>query len=116
MSDNEHPTPGPWYCPDLDLAVDNGYKCSEITARDDRLSEAIAVIPHDDVTDIGVEVVKANARLIAAVPKLLAACRGMDRAMLLGDYGIDENLRRPRKAMEAAIVEAVGSLEHRSEA
>lgn len=65
-------TPGPWT-----FEVHDGAKSSAMYAKDDRICEPVCVIPHDDITEEGYEVVLANARLIAAAPDLLAACKAL---------------------------------------
>src|SRR3990167_4576143 len=58
-------TPGPWH---LEWRLGDGDKSSFISADDERIFEYICIIPHDDVTEDGVPVIHANARLIAAAP------------------------------------------------
>ena len=82
------------------------------------LAEPVCIIPHDDITEKSYEEVKANARLIAAAPEMLAvlkACERIQRAYLLDlkDYP----LINPEKGaavlhletIQAAIAKAEGT-------
>lgn len=69
-------TRGPWT---LRWAFDDYAKSSEVTGKG-KICEAIAVIPHDDVTDDGVAEVTANAKLIAAAPDMYEALKLYERS------------------------------------
>ena len=85
-------TPGPWNC---NRSSASGYDivCSENSPTD------VCVISRRDKTTGEID---ANARLIAAAPELLAACRLVEQAQRDGDY------MTAFRAVSAAIAKAKG--------
>lgn len=65
-------TPGPWVF-DPEQIDDGCSKSTPIYASNGRLSEPVAVIPHDDMDAAGERQIKANMPLIAAAPSLYLA-------------------------------------------
>jgi hypothetical protein len=63
-------TPGPWK-----FRYDTYGKSSEIDGKSEQLAEPVCIVPHDDITTMGVREMKANARLICAAPDLLSMVR-----------------------------------------
>lgn len=59
---------GPWR---FDDAMDYGFsKSSVILSKSRTLHEAVAVIPHDDITEAGDKEVRGNARLLTFAPQM----------------------------------------------
>jgi len=89
-------TPGPW-------AVEEGYDGSRTVAFMRSPNRTVNVAATQDARPKGHEATTANARLIAAAPELLAACR----AAL--DDDDDQPLQgETRRLLERAIAKAEG--------
>jgi hypothetical protein len=117
---SEH-TPGPWkndYSPATGFGC--GYGKSQILDSKDRPLAAVAAIEpegspmydRDGLTQATLDLVEANARLIAAAPKLLAALEHSQHALvkLLASRGQDAQIqaRLAESAAREAIAEAKG--------
>jgi hypothetical protein len=50
-------------------------KCTLFFTQDERICEPVFVVDHDDITEEGASVVKANMKLLAAAPELLEALK-----------------------------------------
>lgn len=101
-------TPGPWFAELVDLIV---YDDSEKTGR------TVAIVAQREEPTEDSDVTSANARLIAAAPELLEACR--EAASLLGDIfnalteyddGERERYSRVFDLLDAATAKAEGTV------
>lgn len=97
---NKQHTPGPWNVGD---DSPNDYEGPMIDTRD----RAVAVITIDHETESTPED-RANARLIAAAPELLAALQRLTRAMDDYDGDIPADINSPHHQALAAIAKATG--------
>ena len=99
------PTKGPWtYTHQL---ADEGDKQTEIYGKSKHLAEPVCIIPHDDITEKGYEEVKANARLIASAPDLLAVLKEI--------LGWDTATAGMHPTMYARAAQAIAKAEGRNE-
>ncbi len=90
---SEH-TKGPW-------RVSNHDDNDDIVVRSG--PKIVANCESDNYYDLPAEKILANARLIAAAPELLAACKAMVTDFDLGEPSIKHSL----KLMEVAIAKAI---------
>ena len=109
MSDEtQKHTLGPWYFDRKIVAKINGHKHITWMIAGDGYGVAICIVPIEDKTEKVVEMVDANARLIASAPDLLDALEsmlavGMNIASTEGECGAAMSKAR------AAIAKATGA-------
>lgn len=120
MGDAKH-TPGPWTVDENTLAGygDNGSNFYVVAPNQDRHDGSIATLPMQHrLLDYGAtpeyECAKANARLIAAAPELLEACKLFVEAIDGCAYPAEDAglvIAAPMDAIRAAIAKAEGTSE-----
>ena len=99
-------TKGPWAY--NDRLAEDGDKETAVYGHSKHLSEPVCVIPHDDITENGYKEVKANARLIAAAPQLLAVCKRAKELL------VPEVTKEPDRTIFWELVAAIEKAEGKS--
>ena len=96
----------PWTCGDARVAIENGEELghTEILFPVTTGDETIAYLPWEPLADNArQEELRANARLIAAAPELLEACKAAFIALPMADRYAEQNAM-----LKAAIAKAEG--------
>jgi len=98
---NAEHTPGPWFVSVHDDNNETVVRCRE----NQGYEPIICNCEYDNIDIVTVEELAANARLIAAAPNLLAACKDLVRraeTMTDGEWGEPEEIAQAKAAIAQA--------------